>query len=91
MRKSREISLTLLATVALSLTACRDEHADCVDAQNHKLPDSNCQVGTSGAHYIYGGSSGGNVGDTVVGGSVTRGGFGSIGGSGGGGDAAAGE
>jgi hypothetical protein len=90
MRRSREVPLTILAAVALTLTGCRDEHSDCVDAQNRKLPDSSCQIGSSGAHYVYGGSSGGNFGDTVVGGSVTRGGFGGIGGSGGG-DAAAGE
>ena len=90
MRRSREVPLTLLAAVALSLTACRDERQDCVDAQSRKLPDSSCQVGSPGAHYIYGGSTGGNVGDAVVGGSVTRGGFGATGG-GSGGDAAAGE
>jgi hypothetical protein len=90
MRRSREIHVALLAAVALSLTGCRDERADCVDAQNRKLPDSSCQVGSPGAHFIYGGASGGNIGDTVVGGSVTRGGFGGFGGSGGG-DAATGE
>jgi len=83
MRKSREVPLTLLAVVALSITACRDEPQNCVDAQNRLLPDAACQAGSSlpGAHYIYGGSSGGHVGDAVVGGSVTRGGFGGIGGS----------
>ena len=90
MRRSQEVSLTILAVVALSLTGCRDEHSDCVDPQNRKLPDANCQAGSPGAHFIYGGSSGGNIGDAVVGGSVTRGGFGGFGGSGGG-DAAAGE
>jgi hypothetical protein len=87
MRKSGEVPLTILAAVALSLTACRDQPRDCVDAQSHKIPDAGCQAGTSGAHYVYGGSSGGNVGDTVFGGSVTRGGFGGTGG----GDAAGGE
>jgi hypothetical protein len=90
MRKSREIKLTLLATLALTLTACRDEHRDCVDAQNQKLPDSACRVGTTsspGAHYVYGGSSGGHVGDAVIGGSISRGGFGGTGG----GDDAGGE
>jgi hypothetical protein len=82
MRKSREVPLTLLTAVALSLTACRDQHQDCVDAQSRKLPDANCQAGTTGAHYIYGGSSGGHMGDIVIGGSVTRGGFGGIGGGG---------
>jgi uncharacterized membrane protein YgcG len=88
MRRSREVPITILAAVALALTGCRDERQDCVDAQSRKLPDSNCQAGAPGAHYIYGGSSGGNVGDSVVGGSVTRGGFGGTGGSGGSGDAA---
>jgi hypothetical protein len=88
MRRSREVQLTILAALALSLTGCRDERADCVDPQNHKLADSACQVHSSGARYIYGGASGGHVGDVVVGGSVTRGGFG---GFGGGGDSAGGE
>jgi hypothetical protein len=75
------------------MTACRDPHRDCVDAVGHKLPDSTCQAPTPvpGAHYIYGGSSGGHVGDIVIGGSVTRGGFGGFGGSGDGGDASGGE
>jgi hypothetical protein len=84
MRRSREVPLTLLAAVALSMTACRDEPQRCVDAQNRLLPDSNCQLGSpSGAHYIYGGATGGHIGDSVIGGSVSRGGFGAIGGSGG--------
>ena len=89
MRKSREIQLTLLAVAALSMTACRDERRDCVDATGHLLPSTSCQTGTPGEHYWYGGSSGGHVGDSVVGGSsVSRGGFGGIGGSG---DASGGE
>jgi hypothetical protein len=48
------------------------------------MPDSLCEEkqttgGGVGYHYVSGGSSGGNVGDTVVGASeagVTRGGFG---------------
>jgi hypothetical protein len=87
MRRSREVELTLLAALALSITACRDERRSCVDSQKRLLPDSSCQAppsgGYYGAHYIYGGSSGGRVGDAVVGGSVSRGGFGGIGGSGG--------
>lgn len=92
MRRSREVKLTVLAAVALSMTACRSEHRDCVDKQNRKEPDSFCQASGGGGgtyRYVYSGSSGGNVGDTVVGGSATpRGGFG---GFGGGGDAAGGE
>ena len=84
MRRSREVHLTLLAAIALSMTACQDDTAHCVDSQNRILPDDNCQStyrGTTGAHYVYGGSSGGRVGDAVVGSSVTRGGFGGFGGS----------
>src|ERR1700760_161195 len=40
MRKSSEVKLTILAAVALSMTACRTEHRDCVDPQNRKEPDS---------------------------------------------------
>lgn len=66
------------------MTACHDERRDCVDAQNRLLPGSSCQVGSPGSHYIYGGSSGGHLGDAVIGGStVSRGGFGSFGGFGG--------
>jgi hypothetical protein len=83
MRKSREVQLTLLAAIALSMTACRDGRRDCVDAQNHLLPDSTCHAGMYGSRYVYGGSSGGHIGDTVIGSSVSRGGFGGIGGHGG--------
>lgn len=82
MRRSKDVPLTLLAALALSVTACRDTRKDCVDAQNRRLPDSSCQYsggGYGGAHYLYGGRSGGHVGDTVVGGSISRGGFGAIG------------
>jgi len=88
MRRSREVHLTLLAAIALSMTACEEKTPHCVDSQNRLLPDSNCQTTspvTTGAHYVYGGSSGGHFGDTVVGSSVSRGGFGGIGGSGDGG------
>jgi hypothetical protein len=73
------------------MTACKPEHRDCVDAQQRKLPDQACEAQPGGygyvpgAHYWYGGASGGNIGDTVVGGAaVSRGGFGGIGGSHGG-------
>lgn len=74
----------------MSVIACREPRRDCVDDANRLLPDSSCQAGsgTSGGHYVYGGSSGGRVGDSVVGGSVSRGGFG---GTGGGGEAGGGE
>ena len=90
MRRSREVHLTLLASLAVTLTACTPEHKDCVDAQGRILPDSACQASrpAGGIHYIYGGSSGGHIGDYVVGGStsshsILRGGFGATGESGG--------
>ena len=89
MRKSKDVQIFLLAAVALSITGCRSEHRDCVDPQNRILPDSACRASTPiyGAHYIYGGASGGRIGDSVIGGSsVSRGGFGSIGGGDAGGE-----
>ena len=108
MRRSKDVSLTLLAALALSTTACDNrplEVRNCVDAQGHIIPDSNCQHhsgGTGGVvHFIYGGRSGGRVGDTVIGGKaepeagahvvsgeegVARGGFGHGGGGEGGGE-----
>jgi hypothetical protein len=90
MRRSREVPISLLASLAVSLTACTPEHRDCVDAQGRILSDSACSTGTpmGGAHYIYGGSSGGHIGDYVLGGSTTshsilRGGFGAHGEAGG--------
>jgi hypothetical protein len=77
MRKSREVPLTLLAAAALASVGCHDQPRHCVDAQNRLQPDSVCEArpGT-GFHYVYGGASGGHYGDTVVGSSVSRGGFG---------------
>jgi len=87
MRKSQDVRLVLLTSIALSMTACRNQPQNCVDSKNRLLSPSACQTGgTSGAHYVYGGSSGGHVGDSVVGGSLTRGGFGSLGGFGEGGE-----
>jgi hypothetical protein len=92
MRKSREVPLTLLAAAALASVGCHDQPRHCVDAQNHLLPDSVCQVNpASGGHFVYGGSSGGHYGDVVVGSSVTRGGFGGFFGGGGGDAAGSGE
>jgi hypothetical protein len=87
MRRSREIPTCVLLLAASAALAGCNEHRDCVDDQNHKQPDSYCNAGThTGAHFIYGGSSGGGYGDTVVGGHATsgisRGGFGHGGGGG---------
>ncbi len=97
MRRSKQVPLTLLAAAALAAIGCHDQPRHCVDAQNHILPDAQCPVdenhstGYYGGHYIYGGSSGGHVGDAVVGGSTSSsgasfGGFGHGGGEGGGGE-----
>ena len=109
MRKSRTVTLTLLTTAALvSSTACDNrpqEIRNCVDTRNQIVPDDRCDhpalyAGGGGAgsyHYLYGGRSGGRVGDTVVNGSsepaagarvvsgesAERGGFGSHEGEGG--------
>jgi hypothetical protein len=96
MRKSSEVKLTILAAAALAIVGCRSQRRDCVDLQGHLEPDSYCQATGGGAgstyHYVYGGSSGGHVGDSVIGGSSTpRGGFGAFGGDGGGGHASGGE
>lgn len=97
MRKSSSVPLTVLASLAL-LSGCRDgyETRNCVDAQGRIVPDTNCQTpssGGSGFRYMYGGSSGGRIGDTVVGGhstpgesGVSRSGFGHGGGGEGGGE-----
>jgi len=93
MRKSKEVPITILAALALFTIACHDsETRNCVDAQGRIVPDTSCQTATPGVpyHYVYGGSSGGHLGDTVLGGSTTptggifRGGFGHGGGEGGG-------
>jgi hypothetical protein len=98
MRKSSEVPITLLAALALFTTGCHDtpESRNCVDAQGRIVPGANCEAHATGVpyHYIYGGSSGGHVGDAVVGGSTTsssesgvsRGGFGHGGGGEGGGE-----
>jgi hypothetical protein len=83
MRKSKDVSLTLLAAVALASIGCHDGPRNCVDAQNRLQPDASCRAGGGGFHYVYGGSSGGHYGDSVVGSSVSRGGFGHGGGEGG--------
>jgi hypothetical protein len=84
-RKSRAVHVGLLAAAAITgivYSSCNQPHRDCVDADVHKAPDQNCKYPfTPGYRYIYGGSSGGRIGDTVVGGSATedgvsRGGFG---------------
>jgi len=87
MRKSRDVPLTLLAAAALTSIGCHNGPRHCVDAQNRLMPDSYCEEHHApGVHFVYGGSSGGHVGDVVVGGSssgISFGGFGHGGGDGG--------
>jgi hypothetical protein len=88
MRRSREIPTCVLLLAASAALAGCNEHRDCVDAGNRKEPDSYCNAGTHlGAHFLYGGRSGGSYGDAVVGGrstasGISRGGFGHGGGGG---------
>jgi hypothetical protein len=100
MCKSREVPITLLAAAALASIGCQKEPRHCVDAQNQLVLDSACEQKQDtpsgvGYHYVSGGSSGGHLGDTVVGASesgVSRGGFGhGDGGDGGHGGGDAGE
>ncbi len=80
MKKTQHITLGLLAGMALAFTSgCnrRVERRDCADEQGRIANDQNCQMveqrrnsGYTGPlpyyHYLYGGSSGGHIGDTVV-------------------------
>jgi hypothetical protein len=115
MRRTQHITLGLLASMALAFTSgCnrRPERRDCVDETGSIVSDQNCQMveqqrrsGYMGHlpyyHYLYGGSSGGSIGDRVFNGNpvpgmssgssggffggIMRGGFGSTASSGHGG------
>ncbi len=88
-RRSREIPACLILLASSAALAGCEPRRDCVDAAGYKLPDSACNTGAhgGGAHFLYGGRGGTAIGDTVTGGSTTRGGFGSSGEGGhGGGD-----
>jgi hypothetical protein len=94
MRKSTVVPLTILASLAL-FPGCRNryEGRNCVDETGRITPDRNCEASSPGGtpyHYVYGGASGGRIGDRVIGGhatpseaGVTRGGFGRGGSEGG--------
>jgi hypothetical protein len=94
MRKSTVVPLTILASLAL-IPGCRNRFGsrNCVDELGRIAPDSNCQASAPGGsryRYVYGGASGGHIGDRVIGGratpaegGVTRGGFGHGGSEGG--------
>ena len=98
MKKSSQITLGLVASVAMAFTVgCRrsTQAQNCVAADNRIVADSWCdesderQRSNPGMyypyHWMYGGSSGGRLGDTVFNGSptptpgvaISRGGFGS--------------
>jgi hypothetical protein len=82
MKRTQHITLGLLAGMALAFTSgCNrtPERRNCVDETGSITSDQNCQLveqrrrsGYIGPqpyyHYLYGGSSGGNMGDRVVGG-----------------------
>ena len=83
MRKSQTVPLTLLAAAAFSAGSGCDhprEIRNCVDSQNHIVSDEKCDHpaayggyyggGAGGYRYLYGGASGGSMGDTVVGGNA---------------------
>lgn len=80
MRRSRDIqACVLLLAASTAILGCQEPHRDCVDSQNRKMPDSFCESGVHpGARILYGGSSGGRTGDTVIGGSTSRGGLSGI-------------
>jgi hypothetical protein len=80
MRKSKEVPLTLLAAAAMVSIGCNNGPRHCVDAQNHLMPDSYCEAPHGGGFfYVYGGSSGGHIGDSVVGASTSSVSFGGFG------------
>ena len=111
MKRSQHITLGLLAGMALAFTSgCHrmPERRDCVDESGRIVTDNNCDLANaqrrngsySGPyfHYVWGGRTGGNIGDQVLDGNpmpgmgsaassssggVSRGGFGSTGSSGG--------
>jgi hypothetical protein len=84
MRKSQAVPLFLLAAAALGTGPGCDDHRrevrNCVDDQNHIVSDQKCDHpgsyggsyggGPGGYRYVYGGASGGNMGDTVEGGNA---------------------
>ena len=113
MKRTEHITLGLLAGMALAFTSgCHrpPERRNCVDETGSITTDQNCQLaeqrrrsGFIGPmpyyHYLYGGSSGGHIGDRVVNGNpmpgmnggggffggISRGGFGGTGSAGSGG------
>jgi hypothetical protein len=87
MKKTQHITLGLLAGMALAFTSgCtrKAERRDCTDEQGRITSDQNCQMveqrrhsGFVGSlpyyHYLYGGSSGGHLGDAVFNGNPVPG------------------
>jgi len=82
MRRSHAVTLALLAVAILSGSpGCADHPVqirNCADDNRHIAPDGRCDnepytgsaVLPGSYHYVYGGASGGHLGDTVVGGSL---------------------
>ncbi len=87
MKRTQHITLGLLAGMALAFTSGCNRQAegrDCVDESGRITGDQNCQMaeqrrssGYTGSmpyyHYLYGGSSGGHLGDAVVNGNPVPG------------------
>jgi hypothetical protein len=81
MPRFHAVHFALLAVAALSAaTACQDpptQIRNCIDDNRHMVPDERCdnepftgsEILPGSYHYIYGGASGGQMGDAVVGGS----------------------
>jgi hypothetical protein len=81
MRRLDAILFAVLALPALSAAiGCEDYPTQiryCIDDQKHIVPDERCDnepftgsvILPGSYHYIYGGATGGHLGDTVVGGS----------------------
>lgn len=78
MKKSSQVTLGLVASMALAFTGCSRrgaERRDCVDEQNHIVGEQNCAnaedrrshgyVGYLPYRWTYGGRTGGRIGDTV--------------------------
>jgi hypothetical protein len=97
MRRPSEAPRTFFAALSRIVLGPLEvqETCYCVDNQSRIVPEVNCQHSALGTSYrwVYGGTSEGQVGDIVVGGSAaptqwapgSRGGFGALGGKGAGG------
>jgi hypothetical protein len=80
--RSRYVILGSVGTLFAGLCVygvVRDRDRTCVDANNYVVSDRECERGTHGARWYYGGK---NLGGRMSGGSFERAGFGGHGGGG---------